>query len=383
MNPIAPQFVVIGSGLAGYTVIRELRKLDAATPVTLISADAGDFYAKPSLSNALAQGKSAAQLITTPAEAIATQLGVTLMSHTRVNEIRAQTQTVVTTRGEVRYSRLVLALGADPVRLPLQGDAVGAVLSVNDLGDYAVFREQLGRAQHVAILGAGLIGCEFANDLATAGHRVTVVDPSDRPLARLLPAPAGQAVQQALQKAGVYWVFGRRAQAVSHRARSGVELTLDDGSSIEADLVLSAVGLRPRTALAQAAGLVVGRGIVVDRRLETSMSGIYAIGDCAEIDGQVLPYVQPIMHAAKALAKTLSGDATVVSFPPMPVVVKTPACPVATQPAPPEAVGNWLTEEGEDGLRMVFSTADHAVAGFALTGGRTAERANLVKQLAA
>jgi rubredoxin-NAD+ reductase len=379
MDPI----VIIGAGLAGYTVIREVRKLDATVPITLITADAGDVYAKPSLSNALAQGKTAIQLVTTPAEVIAAQLGVTLVNHARVSEIRTATRTVVTTRGGFRYGKLVLALGADPVRLPLQGDAASAVMSVNDLGDYVAFREQLAHAQHVAILGAGLIGCEFANDLAAAGHRVTVIDPSDRPLASLCPAPAGQAVQQSLERSGVYWAFGRRAQAVSHRAHRGVELTLDDGSRIEADLLLSAVGLRPRTALAQTAGLAVNRGIVVDQRLESSVAGVYALGDCAEIEGRVLPFVQPIMHAARALAKTLAGDATAVSFPPMPVIVKTPACPVAIQPAPQDCVGDWHVTAAEDGLRMVFATQDRPVAGFVLTGGRAAERAALTKQLAA
>jgi rubredoxin-NAD+ reductase len=378
MDPI----VVIGSGLAGYTVIRELRKLDASVPVTLVTSDAGDFYAKPALSNALAQGKSAAQLVTTPAEVMATQLGIHLLNHAAVQGINTATRTIGTTRGELRYAKLVLALGADPIRLDLGGDAAEAVMAVNDLSDYAAFRERLEQARHVAILGAGLIGCEFANDLAAAGYRVTVIAPSAQPLANLLPEAAGQAVSQGLAEVGVYWVFGHRAQAVSHRPRGGLEVTLDDGSTIEADLVLSAVGLRPRTELARMAGIAVNRGIVVDAHLQTSTPEVYAIGDCAEIEGQVLPYVQPIMHAAKSLAKTLAGEATAVAFPPMPVVVKTPACPVATQPVPPEMEGIWHCEQTTDGLRMVCAAPDSRLIGFALTGKRTAERTALARQLA-
>ncbi len=378
MDPI----VIIGAGLAGYTVIRELRKLDAATPITLVTSDAGDFYAKPALSNALAQGKSAAQLVTTPAEAMAAQFNITLLNHATVLGIDTTARTVTTTRGTLPYARLVLALGADPIRLNLSGDAADAVMSVNDLADYAAFRERLEQARHVAILGAGLIGCEFANDLAATGYRVTVIAPSAHPLANLLPEVAGQAVTQGLAEAGVYWIFGRRAVAASQRPRGGVELSLDDGGTIEADLVLSAVGLRPRTELARAAGIAVNRGIVVDAHLQTSAPEIYAIGDCAEIEGQVLPYVQPIMHAAKSLAKTLAGEATAVAFPPMPVVVKTPACPVATQPVRPEMEGVWHCEQTTDGLRMVCAAPDSRLIGFALTGKRTTERMALAKQLA-
>lgn len=378
MDPI----VIIGAGLAGYSVIRELRKLDATAPVTLITSDAGDFYAKPALSNALAQGKTAAQLVTTPAAAMAAQLNITLLNHTVVHGIDTAARTLTTARGTLHYARLVLALGADPIRLNLGGDAADAVMSVNDLSDYTAFRERLEQAKHVAILGAGLIGCEFANDLASVGYRVTVIAPSSQPLPNLLPEAAAQAVSQGLEKAGVYWMFGRRAEAVSRRPRGGVELTLDDGGTLEADLVLSAVGLRPRTELARAAGIAVNRGIMVNARLETSATDVYAIGDCAEIDGQVLPYVQPIMQAAKSLAKTLAGEATAVRFPPMPVVVKTPACPVAAQPVPREMDGTWRYEQTTDGLRMVCTAPDSRLIGFALTGKCTAERATLAKQLA-
>lgn len=377
MDPI----IVIGAGLAGYTVIREVRKLDATVPITLITADAGDFYAKPSLSNALAQGKTAAQLVTTPAEAMASQLGITLLSHTQVTAVYPAERIVLTSRGEIGYGKLVLALGADPIRLELAGDAANEVMSVNDLVDYAAFRERLEHARHVAVLGAGLIGCEFANDLASAGYRVTVVAPSAQPLPALLPEAAGQALTGRLAQEGVYWIFGRRAEAVAHRARGGLELTLDDDSTVEADLVLAAVGLRPRTQLAADAGIMVDRGIAVNANLATSSPDVYAIGDCAEIEGQVLPYVQPIMHAAKALAKTLTGEAAMISFPPMPVVVKTPSCPVAALPAPRGAAGVWSMEQADDGLRMVFSTGDRPVAGFALTGRCTAERMALTKQL--
>jgi rubredoxin-NAD+ reductase len=377
MSPI----VIVGSGLAGWTLARELRKLDKRAPVTLITADAGDFYSKPMLSNALASGKLPAQLINTPAESMAQQLDVRLLHSTQVRSIDAGARRIETSAGAQEYAKLVLALGADPIRLPLEGDAAGEVMSVNDLWDYARFRESIEGRKHIALIGAGLIGCEFANDLAGAGYRVSVIDPTGHPLSSLLPERAGRRMIAPLQAAGVAWHFGESVSAVN-KAQEGYRLTLKGGKTIEAAAVLSAVGLRPRTALAKAAGLAVNRGIVVDTLLRTSDPDIFALGDCAEYTGRVLPYVLPIMHASRALAQTLAGKSVEVAFPPMPVIVKTPACPVAVQPVARDAAGAWQAEEDERGLKMTFTDPQGRLLGFALTEGRIDERSALTKLLA-
>ncbi|MDH4135072.1 MAG: FAD-dependent oxidoreductase, partial [Gammaproteobacteria bacterium] len=242
MNPV----IVVGSGLAGITAIREFRKLDATTPVLLVTGDDGDFYSKPALSNAFAQGKSAEQLVVTAASALSASLNITLLARTEVKSIRTAERVVETRHGVHPYSKLVLALGADPIRLPLGGNAAHEVLSVNSLDDYRVFRHRLHAVRHVAILGGGLIGSEFANDLAGAGFAVTVIDPSPYPIAGLLPPPAGEALGTALEAQGVHGIFRRSVKNVDV-ATAGFLLTLDDGSQLQADLVLSAVGLRPRT----------------------------------------------------------------------------------------------------------------------------------------
>lgn len=373
--------VIVGSGLAGWAVARELRKLAPAAPVTLVTADAGDFYAKPMLSNAFAQGKAPAQLVTTAAAAMAAQVRVELRDHTRVLGIDRATKTLETDRAPIAWSRLVLALGADPIRLRLAGDAADAVLSVNDLRDYATFRAALPTAGRVGIIGAGLIGSEFANDLATAGHAVTVIDPLAYPLASLVPESAGRAVREALAAAGVTWRLGTSVTAVD-RNGTGFALRLADGSNVDVDLVLSAVGLRPRVDLARTAGIAVDRGIVVDRHAATSDADVFAIGDCAQYEGRVLPYVLPIMTAARALARTLAGEPTPIAFPVMPVVVKTPACPVAVAPVAPSAYGAWSEEASGRDVKLVFTDPTSRVLGFALTGARVAERAALAKSMA-
>ncbi len=318
--------LVLGSGLAGYTLVRELRKLDRNTAITMITRDSGDYYSKPMLSNALAERKPAAELVITAAADLAGQLDFKLMQNTEVSGIEREHKRLQTSSGAIEYDRLVLALGADSIRLPLQGDSADAVLSVNDLADYAKFRGTIESVGHgksrVAIIGGGLIGCEFANDLAGAGYAVTMIDPTAHLLSSLLPEHAGKQLFEPLAALGVVCRFGAAVKAVD-RCPPGYALTLVDGTTLRADIVLSAVGLRPRIGLARSAGLAVNRGIVVDAQLCSSDASIFALGDCAEIEGRVQPYVLPIMHAAHVLAQVLAGGDAHVDFPAMSVVVKT------------------------------------------------------------
>jgi len=375
------RIVIIGSGLAGYGVARELRKLDREARITLVTRDAGDFYAKPSLSNALAAARAADALVTTPAGTICAQLDLTLMAHTTVEGIDRQAREVLTSGGRLPYTGLVLATGADPVRLPIAGDGAGAVLQVNDLDDYRRFREAIAGASRIAILGAGLIGSEFANDLLATGLRVGVIDPAPRPLAALLPEPAGRWFASRLAAAGVEWRFGDAVDSVAEADRGSV-LSLRGGARLEADAVLCAVGLRPRTTLASAAGLRVERGIVVDEYAATSDPAILAIGDCAQYGARLLPYVQPIMTAARAIAATLAGTPTPVRFGPMPVIVKTPACPAVILP-PSDDGGEWLASSDGDGMEMRYVDADERLRGFVLLGSAASRRAELLRQVAA
>ena len=373
--------VILGTGLAGFTLARELRKLDPAVPLALVSRDHGGFYSKPMLSNALAGKKTAASLVMKPAEKMAAELNATLRTQAAVARIDPAAQVVELEGGEaIAYRDLVLALGADPIRLPLDGDGAADVLSVNDLDDYARFADRLEGVQRAVILGAGLIGCEFANDLLARGVAPTVIDLAPRALPRLLPDEASGRLQAKLEAAGVAFRFGQSVREVRRDGR-GFALTLDDGSVLPADLVLSAVGLRPRTALAKAAGLSTNRGIVTNRLLATSAPHVHALGDCAEVDGHTLPYVMPIMQQARALAATLAGKPTPVLYPPMPVIVKTPACPTVVCPPPLEASGAWTVTLSDDGCDARFHSGDGQLLGFALLGSATAQRQALVPQV--
>ena len=378
MHPI----VIIGSGLAGYNSAKELRKLDAAAPLVIIAADSSPFYSKPMLSNAIASKKTPAAIaLSTPAQ-MAEQLKGSVRANTRIDAIDTAAYTLKIGDETLHYSKLVLALGADQIRLPINGSGAADIQTVNDLDDYARFRNALEGKKRVAIIGAGLIGCEFANDLAAGGYTVDIIDIAQQALGRLLPPEGGAMLKDKLAALGVHWHLGTSVQSVDSD-NGAYTLTLVGGATLQADLVLSAVGLKPRTALAAAAGIKINRGIVANRNLATSAPDVYTLGDCAEIEGLVMPYVMPIMHASRALAQTLAGKPTAVSFPAMPVMVKTPACPTIIAPPAVGATGSWQVEATADGVKSLFNGADGKLLGFALNGTATAERAKLAPQLPA
>lgn len=183
-----------------------------------------------------------------------------------------------------------------------------------------------------------------------------------------MPEPAGRALQSALESIGAHFHLETVVTSVDHD-NGAYRLDLNNGVKITADLVLSAAGLIPNTALAKDAGIATNRGIVVDRCLRTSAANVYALGDCVEIESQVMPYVMPIMYTARALAATLTGTPTEVTLPAMPVAVKTPVHPVVVSPPAPNATGSWHCEVLDDGgVKALFKSDDDALLGIALTG---------------
>lgn len=371
--------VVLGTGLAGYTLAREFRKRDRERPLVMVTRDDGCYYSKPMLSNAIAQGKTPDALCLATAEKQAEALDARILTRVEAVRIDRQRQRVEVDGESIAYGDLVLAIGAEPIRLPIEGEGADAVLSVNDRLDYARFRERLQPGMEVTLIGAGLIGCEFADDLAAGGWRARVVDIGRHPLGRLVPTALGQALAETLAGKGVTWHF---EDAVVRIERDGHRLRIHtrEGARWTTDLVLSAVGLRPRTELAAAAGLAVGRGIRVDRLLRTSDPHVWALGDCAEVEDLVLPFVMPLMNAARALGATLAGEPTPVRYPAMPVVVKTPDYPLVVCPPRPGWHCEWrlAARQGHD-IEAHCLDPEGTLRGFALGGAATQKKQVLAK----
>lgn len=386
MRPI----IIVGSGMAGYTLAREFRKLNKEQSLIMITTDDASNYAKPTLSNALVGNKAPDQIALGDAEKMRTQLDMTILTETWVKAINAeQHQIEIETSDQIStldYEKLVLAVGANPIRLAISGDGADDIFVVNNLNDYKAFRNHLDQRaeKRVLILGAGLIGCEFANDLKNTDHEVTVVDLAPRPLGRLLPEHTATAFQENLEQAGIQFALATTVDKVVKIKQQGAdidyEVTLSNGQRFVVDVVLSAIGLQPNINLAKSSKIHTSRGIIANSLMETNQPDIYAVGDCAEVQGTLLPYVMPIMQQARALAKTLNGESTHVHYPAMPVAVKTPAAPLTVLPAPTDVEVNWETEEFDDGMLAKAIDQEGTLRGFVLLGATAGkQRLSLAK----
>lgn len=380
--------IIIGSGMAGYNVAREFRKINTTTDILIIADDAAEFYSKPMLSNALAKNKTSEDLAIANAEKMANDLDASILEHTRVDKIDPENKVVLTSdKQSLNYSQLVLALGASTINLSLPGNAADKIHAVNDLASYADFRKAIADKKKIAIIGAGLIGCEFANDLVLSGFDVSVIGMSEFPLERLLPGQVAEFLKAALAEQGINWYLGKETKQINF-SDSVFKLDLesktsDNSLSIEADVVLSAVGLKPNIQLAKDAGININKGILVNQLLETNHKSIYALGDCAEVSGLFLPYVMPLMNSARALAKTLNGELTAVRYPAMPVLVKTPSCAVVVAPPAPGVKGGWTIKKDDEGVHAQYFDEQGNLQGYALVGKAVEHKQNLTKELPA
>ena len=372
--------VIVGTGLAGYSLAREYRKLNSSTPLVMITSDDGRMYYKPAISTGYHKQQTPEQLASASTKEMAQQLQADIQVFTTIESIDINNQTVRTSKGKTPYSKLILATGARCIELPMAGSGLDSVYSINNLLDYASFRNAMEGKSHVLIIGGGLIGSEYANDLIQSGYKVSVVDPLPSVLGTLMPKAASDSVKNALETAGVNFHFGTVVEKIDTQA-IGVRATLANGQFVDADIVLSAVGVRPDLTLANSAGLQTNRGIITDRALQTSVKNVYALGDCAEVDSHLLFYVAPLIEGAKKLAATLNGDVQDVDYGTMPVVVKTTLFPVTLSP-PPKTDGQWHIEiNTPTGVKALFKTAQGQLLGYALTGDCTRFREELNRVL--
>ena len=365
--------VIVGTGLAGYNLAREFRKLEQRTPLLMITADDGRFYSKPLISTGYHRNQSPEQMTTASAEQMAARLAADIRIFSRVERVDTAAHRLTFSHAsgsqtELHYGKLVLATGARCIEAPLSGNALDQVYSINDLLDYTRFRTALVGRRKVLIIGAGLIGSEYANDLIQSNFQLEVVDALDSVLATLLPPSASASLRQALAARGIRFHFGTVVKSVAKHGQ-GIVATLGNGATIEADIVLSAIGVRPDLQLAKTMGLNCNRGIVTDRSLRTSVEDVFALGDCAEVDGHLLFYVAPLLESARCLASTLSGTEAEVRYGCLPVTIKTTLFPTVVCPPPKDAAGQWQVEvDAPGGVRALFRSPDKQLLGFALTG---------------
>lgn len=270
--------VVVGAGAAGAACVEMLRKEGYGGAITMIGAEAPGPVDRPNLSKDYLAGTAPEEWIPLGSrERYAEELRVELLPSTPVTSIDVAAKKVMLEGGRtIGYDALLLATGGEPSRLPIEGGTLPHVHTLRSLADSRGIIENAKTAKRAVVIGASFIGLEVAASLVARGLEVHVVGPEPVPLARALGEALGAYVQKLHESKGVKFHLGTTPKAITATA-----VQLAKGEPIEADLVVFGVGVKPRVALAEAAGLKVDNGVVVDDRLRTSVAGIWAAGDIA------------------------------------------------------------------------------------------------------
>ena len=328
--------VIVGSGMAGVGLAEELKRQTPDFSVTLVTRDTLGFYSRPMLSHAFSQDESNARRIVIKTFAALAGAGIEVRAGTDALAIdrSARKLTVKNLDGgndgrdqQLAYDCLVLAPGSEAFIPPTWTGGRGHFYVLNRIEDMQAMRarrDQVAAAGHPtlswAVVGGGLIGLEVASDLRKAGDEVTVYHAADRLMERTLDAETSERLLGHLRSQGIEVLLDQKVEGFSASAAGAgaVTVTAQSGARTFAAAVV-AVGFRPRTQLAASAGLAVRRGIVCDRRFTTEDPAIRAVGDAAEVDGVLYPFVTPIFSQAKHLASLLTGkidtDWTAPTFP--------------------------------------------------------------------
>ncbi|MFG3012464.1 NAD(P)/FAD-dependent oxidoreductase [Streptomyces cinerochromogenes] len=297
--------VVIGAGLAGVRLARRLGEL--GVPALLVGDEEHAPYNRVLLAEVLA-GRYAPEVIALPPHAG--------LLRTRVTGIDRAARTVDCADGtSIAYDTLVLATGSNPVLPPLRGLFTPDHQLPEGVHAFRTMDDCLGLAKAVrpgvraVVIGGGLLGVSAARALAVRGAQVVLAQQAERLMERQLDPDASRLVLRHLTDLGVEVHTECRVRDVRCVAGAVRSVELADGYALDADLVVLACGVRPRTGLAEQAGLAVHKGVLVDDELRTSDPHIHAIGDCAQHDGTVYGLAAPALEQADALAELLAGDA--------------------------------------------------------------------------
>ncbi|WP_321284438.1 NADH:flavorubredoxin reductase NorW [uncultured Vibrio sp.] len=371
--------VIIGSGFAAYQLVKTVRRMDAHIPIQIFTTEDGAEYNKPDLSHVFSRKQTASDLVIKSGDVFAKENNIELFANTKVEKVDVDTQQV-TANGQVYpYGKLVFATGAKAFVPPMNGDGVRDVLTLNSLQDYQAAETHISRAKRVLIIGGGLIGVEIAMDLANSGKNVTVIEPNTRLLANLIPEFIALPIERQLKQQGVQLALETSVVAVD-RSECGSMATLSSERTVETDIVISAAGLCANTQLAKEAAIRVNKGIVVDSRLQTSTRNVFALGDCAEIQERMMPYLQPIVLSANVLGKQLLGQDAELVLPPMMVKVKTPSYPIQLAGTVNE-VDNWEVSISAPGIVAKAKDDNGHLVGFVVTSEQVTQAFPLLREL--
>ncbi len=300
------RLVVVGNGMAAMRTVEELLQLAGDEyQITVFGAEPRGNYNRILLSPLLAGETRRESIMLHPLEWYR-EKGITLHAGDPVVSIDRRSKRVISAAGVVAgYDRLLLATGSDPVRLKVTGHDLPGVFCFRSIDDVDGMLEQAGRARRAVVIGGGLLGLEAASGLAKHGLAVTVVHLRDRVMDRQLDAEAAALLRQSMEARGIRFCMSARTAAFEGEGRVQ-QVRMEDGRVIEADLVVVAAGITPRTGLARECGLHCDRGILVDDTLQTFDPSIYAVGECVQHRGTTYGLVAPLWEQARVCAAHLA-----------------------------------------------------------------------------
>jgi NADPH-dependent 2,4-dienoyl-CoA reductase/sulfur reductase-like enzyme/nitrite reductase/ring-hydroxylating ferredoxin subunit len=278
-GPVAApgKIVIVGGGAAGFAAAEMLRREEFRGSIVMLSDDSAPPVDRPNLSKDYLAGSAPEDWLPLRPDSFYAEAGIDLQLKCRVRSIDTKARDVIIGDGEtISYDRLLLATGAEPVRLPIPGADQQHVHVLRSLADCRAIIESAKGARRAIVIGASFIGLEAAAALRARDIEVHVVAPEQRPMERVLGPDMGDFVRALHEEHGVIFHLGDTVAAID-----GKRATLKSGGVLEAEFVVVGVGVRPRLDLAEQAGLKIDRGIAVNAFLETSVTGIYAVGDIA------------------------------------------------------------------------------------------------------
>ena len=302
------KLVVVGNGMAPGRALEELFRRDATGwDVTIFNAEPRVNYDRIMLSPVLSGEKSYEDIVIHDEDWYAAH-GVTLHKGKRVTEIDRDSKTVRAEDGtSAPYDKLLIATGSSPFIIPVPGHDLEGVLTYRDLDDVEAMLKAAEKGGRAVVIGGGLLGLEAAAGLKMRGMEVTVLHLMPTLMERQLDEAAGHLLEAEIKRRGIDVITRANTKEILGTGHVAGVL-LDNGTEIEADLVCMAVGIKPSTDLAKAAGLETGRGILVSDAMETSDPDIYAVGECVEHRGQCYGLVAPLYEMAKVIAAQLAGE---------------------------------------------------------------------------
>lgn len=325
-NANSESIVIIGSGYAGWRLVKSVRALSDAASITMLTKSSGDDYNRTQLSKVVGRGSQ--EIVIEDGKSLSAMHGLDLVSDCEVIGIDKRKKIVITNGGLFNYDKLVIAAGSTTSQI-VDSD-VSNVYTIDQIDQFERLSKDLSADDCIGVIGGGLIGCEVADSLRSNKYDVTLINRSDYLLSNLIPELVAMRMESVFKRAGMYIVNNA---SVSKLVQTGsrVECKLSDGSVRRFDKVISCIGTSAITDFASRAGLKIGKqGIIVDQYMRIEGNDIYGLGDCVEFEGVSHRYLSTINAQADVIANELANNDQKRKFSKSAIVIKikTPSFPI-------------------------------------------------------